>query len=60
MEDIYEGCYAGYKNYRLGESVTKEMAVACCKYLFFRRSKSSLPVDRKFRYVLQLTEELVL
>jgi hypothetical protein len=60
MEDLYESCHAGYKNYRLSEAVTKEMALACCKYLFFRKSKSTLPVDRKFRYVSQLTDELSL
>ena len=60
MKDLYQSCYSGYRNYRLSEGVTKEMAVICSKYLFFRRSKSTLPLDHKFRYATQLADELLL
>ena len=38
MQNIYESCYAGYRNYMMDEKVTKELAVNCSKYLFFRKS----------------------
>ena len=38
MHNIYESCYAGYRNYMLEEKIVKEMAANCSKYLFFRKS----------------------
>lgn len=43
----------------LDHNATRELALNCSKYLFFRKSKSDLPIDRLFRYATQLTEELL-
>lgn len=59
MKDIYESCYAGYQNYMLNEKVTKDMAINCSKYLFFRKSESSLPLDRLFRYTSKIAEDVL-
>lgn len=40
IKNLYESCYAGYKNYRIKDEITKEMAATCSKYLFFRKTKS--------------------
>jgi len=56
IHNIYESCYSGYKNYMLDEKATKELSLICSKYLFFRKTKSTLPVDRLFRYTTQMTD----
>jgi len=38
MKNLFESCYAGYRNYMMNEKVTKELAINCSKYLFFRKS----------------------
>ena len=58
MHDLYQSCQSGYKNYLLDDKITQELTVNCCKYLFFRKSKSNLPADRLFRYTSQLAEDL--
>ena len=55
MNNIYQSCYSGYKNYMVDEKATKELALTCSKYLFFRKNKSDLPLDRLFRYATQLS-----
>lgn len=60
MEDIYESCYSGYRNYMMPEKVTKDLSLVCSKYLFFRKTKNSLPIDRLFRYTTKLSEDLLL
>ena len=56
MENIYQSCYSGYKNYLLDEKVTRQLSLNCSKYLFFRKASSNLPLDRLFRYTSQLTD----
>ncbi len=58
MRALYDSCYCGYQNYMLPEKLTREMAATCSKYLFFRRSGSLLPPDRRFRHATQLAEDL--
>lgn len=60
MKDIFESCYSGYKNYMMEPKVTKELSLVCSKYLFFRKTDSSLPIDRLFRYTSKLAEEVLL
>ena len=43
----------------IDDKATKELAVNCSKYLFFRKTKSDLPLDRLFRYATQLSEEIL-
>ena len=59
MKNIYQSCKAGYQNYAMEEKVTKDLSLACAKYLFFRKTKSSLPMDRLFRYTSKIAEEVL-
>jgi hypothetical protein len=60
MRSLYESCHAGYRNYMLDDRITKEMSIICAKYLFFRETKSDLPVDRLFRYTTQLVDGMLI
>ena len=60
MRRVYDSCYSGYRNYILPDKVTGELALNCSKYLFFRKVKSGLPIDRLFRFTSQLAEDLYL
>lgn len=58
IQSLYEGCYAGYRNYLLPDKQTEKMAKKCAKYLFRRRTKSDLPHDSLFRYADRIGEEI--
>ena len=59
VKNLYESCHAGYRNYMVNEKVTREMAINCSKYLFFRKSESRLPLDRLFRYTTKIADDVL-